>query len=130
MQEGRARRLTGGMSMDIGGSARRVRIYIGEADKHHGRPMHRAIVQMLRKEGYAGATVLRGIEGFGHASRLHTATILRLSEDLPLVIEVVDRADRIEALLPKLEEMGVTGLVTVEDVEVHQYGTHRGAGGR
>ncbi len=111
--------------MDITGRAKRLRIYIGEADKYHHHPMHMAILQMLRKEGYAGATVLRGIAGFGHASRLHTATILRLSEDLPIVIDVVDSSERIDRLLPKLEEMGINGLVTVEEVAVHQYGRHR-----
>lgn len=84
--------------------------------------MYTAILEMLRKEGYAGATVLRGVAGFGHASLLHTASILRLSEDLPLVIDVVDLPERIESLLPTLEGMGVNGLVTVETIEVHQYG--------
>jgi PII-like signaling protein len=76
---------------------------------------------MLRKEGMAGATVLRGIEGFGATSRLHTARILRLSEDLPIVIEVADTAERIEAIMPKLDEMVTEGLVTLERVEVVTY---------
>jgi len=108
--------------MHLSGKAKRVRIYIGEADRHGNRPMHLAIVEMLRRDGYAGATVFRGIEGFGRTSRLHTATILRLSEDLPLVIDVVDSPEKIDALLPKLRELGVNGLITVEDVEVYQYG--------
>ncbi len=108
--------------MNLSGKAKRVRIYIGEADRYGNRPMHLAIVEMLRREGYAGATVLRGIEGFGHTSRLHTATILRLSEDLPLVIDVVDSPEKIESLLPKLGQMGINGLITVEEVEVYQYG--------
>lgn len=110
--------------MDLMESAKRVRIYLGEADKHKGRPMHVVLLEMLRKEGYAGATAIRGLAGFGHASRLHTASILRLSEDLPIVIDVVDHTERIEALLSKLESLHISGLVTVEDIEVHRYGTH------
>jgi PII-like signaling protein len=98
-----------------------VRIFIGESDKHDGRPLYQAIVEMLRKEGMAGATVLRGIEGFGAQSHLHTHRILRLSEDLPIVIEAVDEAARIDAILPKLDEMVSEGMVTVERVEVVAY---------
>lgn len=108
--------------MDKADRAKRVRIYIGEADKCDGRPMHIAILETLRRQGYAGATVLRGISGFGHQSRIHTASILRLSEDLPLIVEIVDTAIRIDALLPQLDQMGLRGLVTVEDVEVYHYG--------
>jgi CBS-domain-containing membrane protein len=111
--------------MDIVGKAKRVRIYMGESDRYHGHTMYTAIVQMLRKDGYAGATVLRGIEGFGHSSTLRTTRIEVLSMDLPIVIDVVDRPEKIDALLPRLEEMGVNGLVTVEEVEVHAYGSHR-----
>jgi PII-like signaling protein len=98
-----------------------VRIFIGESDKHDGRPLYQAIVEMLRKEGMAGATVLRGIEGFGAQSHLHTHRILRLSEDLPIVIEAVDEAARIDAILPRLDEMVSEGMVTVERVEVVAY---------
>jgi PII-like signaling protein len=98
-----------------------VRIFVGESDKHGGKPLYQAIVEMLREEGMAGATVLRGIEGFGAHSRLHTHRILRLSEDLPIVIEAVDRAERIDAILPKLDEMVSEGMVTVERVEVIAY---------
>jgi PII-like signaling protein len=101
--------------------ARLLRIFIGESDTHEGRPVYQAIVETLRREGLAGATVLRGIEGFGKSSRLHTAHILRLSEDLPIVIECVDTADRIEAILPTLDAMIGDGLVTLERVDVRVY---------
>lgn len=101
--------------------ARLLRIFIGESDTHEGRPVYQAIVETLRKEGLAGATVLRGIEGFGKSSRLHTAHILRLSEDLPIVIECVDTADKIEAILPTLDAMIGDGLVTLERVDVRVY---------
>ncbi|HEX6147657.1 MAG TPA: DUF190 domain-containing protein [Acidimicrobiia bacterium] len=101
--------------------ARLLRIFIGESDTHEGRPVYQAIVETLRREGLAGATVLRGIEGFGKSSRLHTAHILRLSEDLPIVIECVDTADKIEAILPTLDAMIGDGLVTLERVDVRVY---------
>jgi hypothetical protein len=103
------------------GEGKLVRIFIGESDKHGRKPLYQAIVEMLREEGLAGATVLRGIEGFGATSRLHTARILRLSEDLPIVIEVADTAERIEAVMPKIDEMVTEGLVTLERVEVVTY---------
>jgi PII-like signaling protein len=105
----------------IEGEGQLLRIFIGESDHWHGRPLYQAIVHRLREEGLAGATVLRGIEGFGAHSRLHTARILRLSEDLPVVIEVVDRADRIERVLPILDEMVPEGMVTLERVHVLMY---------
>jgi PII-like signaling protein len=101
--------------------ARLLRIFIGESDTHEGRPAYQAIVETLRREGLAGVTVLRGIEGFGKSSRLHTAHILRLSEDLPIVIECVDTTDRIEAILPTLDAMIGDGLVTLERVDVRVY---------
>ena len=101
--------------------ARLLRIFIGESDAHDGRPLYQAIVEALRVEGLAGATVLRGIEGFGKSSTLHAAHILRLSEDLPIVIECVDTADRIEAVLPALDAMIGDGLVTMERVDVRVY---------
>ncbi len=100
---------------------RLLRIFIGESDSHHGRPLYQAIVETLRKAGLAGVTVLRGIEGFGKSSRLHTAHILRLSDDLPIVIECVDTYERIEAIFPALDEMIGDGLVTMERVEVRVY---------
>lgn len=101
--------------------ARLLRIFIGESDTYEGRPLYQAIVELLRGEGLAGATVLRGIEGFGKSSRLHTAHILRLSEDLPLVIECVDTREKIEAVLPRLDAMIGDGLVTMERVDVRVY---------
>lgn len=98
-----------------------LRIFIGENDRWQGKPLFEAIVLKVREMGGAGATVLRGIEGFGAQSRIHTARILRLSEDLPIVVEVVDTAERIDALLPTLDTMIRDGLVTVEDVRVVRY---------
>jgi PII-like signaling protein len=103
------------------GEGKLLRIFIGESDKYGRKPLYQSIVEMLREEGMAGATVLRGIEGFGATSHLHTARILRLSEDLPIVIEVADTAEKIEAIMPKLDEMVGEGLVTLERVEVVTY---------
>jgi PII-like signaling protein len=103
------------------GEGKLLRIFIGESDKHGRKPLYQAIVEMLREEGMAGATVLRGIEGFGANSHLHTARILRLSEDLPVVIEVADTEERIEAVIPRLDEMVTDGMVTLEKVEVVTY---------
>jgi hypothetical protein len=100
---------------------RLLRIFIGESDTFSGRPLYEAIVEALRREGLAGATVLRGIEGFGKSSTLHTSHILRLSEDLPIVIECVDTAERIEQILPTLDEMIGDGLITIERVDVRVY---------
>ncbi len=107
--------------MDPQTDARLLRIFIGESDTHDGRPLYQAIVEVLRRQGLAGATVLRGIEGFGKSSRLHTAHILRLSEDLPIVIECVDTGDKIENVLPQLDNMIGDGLITLEKVEVRIY---------
>jgi PII-like signaling protein len=100
---------------------RLLRIYIGESDRWHDRPLYEAIVLRAREMGLAGATVLRGLAGFGASSRIHTAKILRLSEDLPVVIEIADEAERIESFLPVLDEMITEGLVTVERVRVILY---------
>jgi PII-like signaling protein len=105
----------------IEGSALLARIYIGESDRWEGRPLYQAIVETLRAEGMAGATVLRGIEGYGRAARVHTAHILRLSEDLPILIEVVDQEDRLRAILPRIDAMVDGGLITLEHVEVIAY---------
>ncbi len=107
--------------MDLDAPAKLLRIYIGEADKWHGKPLATAIVERLRAEGMAGATVTRGVEGFGANSRIHSAHVLRLSEDLPLVIEVVDNTNAIERVLPTIDEMVGDGLVTLADVEVVHY---------
>lgn len=107
--------------MHIEGNAKRVTIYVGESDRWHGRALHEALLEMLRSEGCAGATVIRAVAGFGRASRIHTASILRLSQDLPVVIEWVDELERVERVLPKLDEMISGGLVTIEDVHVLRY---------
>jgi PII-like signaling protein len=99
-----------------------LRIFLGEADKHHGKPLYEAIVLKAREMHLAGATVLRGPMGFGHSSRLHTAKILRLSEDLPLLVEIVDEEQKINAFLPELDVMMGSGLVTIEKVQVLKYG--------
>jgi PII-like signaling protein len=98
-----------------------LRIFIGESDRWEHKPLHEAIVLRARELHLAGATVLRGLMGFGHASRLHTAKILRLSMDLPLVIEVVDSEEKINQFLPELEKMIGGGLVTLEKVKVVAY---------
>jgi PII-like signaling protein len=107
-------------------TARRLRIYLGERDKDpHGKPLYEAILHEARGRGLAGATVFKGVAGFGANSLVHTAKILRLSEDLPLVVEIVDEAARVDAFLPWLDSEIREGLVTVEDVEVVVY---RGSG--
>jgi PII-like signaling protein len=98
-----------------------LRVHIGEADRWRGRPLYEAIVLKAREQGLAGATVLKGAMGFGKRSRLHTTKVLRLSEDMPVVVEIVDAADKIEALLPHLDEMVGDGLVTLEKVRVLDY---------
>jgi PII-like signaling protein len=98
-----------------------VRIFIGESDRWKGRPLADALVERLRKEAFAGATVLRGLAGFGARSVVHTAHLLELSQDLPLVIEVVDTDEHIKRLEPILEEMVADGLVTLEKVKVLKY---------
>ncbi|TAH34396.1 MAG: DUF190 domain-containing protein [Planctomycetota bacterium] len=107
--------------MKLPSEAELLRIFIGESDRRGGRPLHELIVEEARRRGLAGATVLRGQLGFGAHSRIHTTKILRLSEDLPVVIEIVDRADRIAAFLPVLDELVEEGLVTLETVRVISY---------
>ncbi len=101
--------------------ARLLRIFIGESDKFEGRPLYQVIVERARRRELAGATVLRGYLGFGANSRIHSARILRLSEDLPLVIEIVDEPERINAFVEELDGMIGEGLVTLEKVEVLIY---------
>jgi PII-like signaling protein len=108
--------------MQIPHNAVLLRIFIGENDRHDRQPLYEAIVLKAREMHIAGATVIRGPMGFGHSSRLHTAKILRLSEDLPLVIEIVDGEEQINAFLPVLDRMMTSGLVTLEKVRVLQYG--------
>ena len=99
-----------------------LRVFFGEDDKFHNRPLYEAVVLAAREAHLAGATVLRGPMGFGHSSRVHTAKILRLSEDLPMIIEIVDTEDKIKAFLPTLDAMMPSGLITLEKVQVLQYG--------
>lgn len=105
----------------IDGEQMLVRIFIGESDRWHRQPLHAALLERLRREGFAGATVFRGIAGFGARSIVHTTQILRLSEDLPIVIEVVDSEEHVRRLLPVLDEMVTEGLVTVEKARVLKY---------
>ncbi len=113
--------------MKIVGEGRLLRIFLGESDRYDGRPLYEAIVRKARELGLAGATVWRGIEGYGARSRIHTAKILRLSEDLPVLVEIVDGEDAIRAALPHLDAMieasGGGGLVTLEKAEIIRY-TH------
>lgn len=108
--------------MQIPEQAVLLRVYIGESDSHEGRPLHEAIVLRAREMQLAGATVFRGGLGYGRSSRLHTTKILRLSQDLPLVVEIVDAEEKIETFLAELARMMGSGLVTVEKVRVIQYG--------
>jgi PII-like signaling protein len=108
--------------MQVPRNAVLLRIFIGEDDRFEHHPLYEAIVLKAREQHLAGATVLRGPMGFGHSSRLHTAKILRLSEDLPFVIEIVDSEERINAFLPVVDGMMGSGLVTMEKVQVLQYG--------
>jgi|SRR5271165_979919 len=99
-----------------------LRVFFGENDRFQGRPLYEAIVLKARAAHIAGATVLRGPMGFGHSSRIHTTKILRLSEDLPLIVEIVDTEEKIKSFLPVLDSMMSSGLVTLEKVQVLQYG--------
>ena len=107
--------------MKIPTDGKLLRIFIGEADRWKGQPLYEAIVEEARTRGLAGATVWKGFMGFGAHSRLHTTKILRLSEDLPIVIEIVDAAEKIEAFLPDLDRMVQEGLVTLERADVILY---------
>ncbi len=113
--------------MKVIGEGKLLRIFVGESDRYHGRPLYEAIVLKVRELGLAGATVWRGIEGYGARSRIHTAKILRLSEDLPVLIEIVDAEEKIREALPQLDAMmeaaGGGGLVTLEKAEIIKY-TH------
>jgi PII-like signaling protein len=98
-----------------------MRIHIGESDKWRGKPLYEAIVEMLRKEQFSGVTVLRGVAGYGGSSVYHTDKLLRMSQDLPIVLEVIENAERIEKILPTLDEMVEGGLITLEKVRVILY---------
>src|SRR5512143_3490290 len=107
--------------MTIPTEGKLLRIFIGESDRWEGKPLYEAIVEAAKRAGLAGATVWKGFMGFGAHSRLHTAKILRLSEDLPIVIEIVDTAEKIEAFVPLLDRMVLEGLVTLERAEILLY---------
>ncbi|MBW2273389.1 MAG: DUF190 domain-containing protein [Deltaproteobacteria bacterium] len=106
-----------------------LRIHLGESDRWHGKPLYEAIVQQARKDHLAGATVLKGSMGFGAASRIHTAKVLALSEDLPVVVEIIDSKEKIDEFLPHLDEMVLDGLVTLERVQVLKYHAKSGKRG-
>ena len=107
--------------MELPKQGKLLRIFIGESDRHDNMPLYEWLVREARQQGLAGATVLRGLEGFGAHSRLHTAKILRLSADLPIVVEIVDAADKIDAFLRSTDHAIGEGLATLEKVEVHFY---------
>jgi uncharacterized protein len=111
------------MTMQIQRDAVLLRIFFGNDDKFHRLPLHEAIVLKAREMRLGGATVLRGHVGFGHSSRIHTAKLLRLSQDLPVVVEIVDSQEKIDAFLPVLDGMMSSGLVTIEKVQVLEYGS-------
>ena len=98
-----------------------MRIHIGESDKWHGKPLYEVIVQLLRKEGFSGVTVLRGVAGYGGSSIYHTDKLLRLSQDLPIILEVIEAQERIDQILPQLDDMVDGGLITLEKVRVILY---------
>jgi hypothetical protein len=109
----------------LDGEQQLVRVFVGESDRWHGRPLADALVERLRSEGFAGATVLRGISGFGAHSVMHTSHLLELSSDLPIVIEIVESPERVEELVRILDEMVTEGLVTLERVRVLKYAAGR-----
>ena len=111
--------------MQVPKQATLLRIFVGEDDRHGHQPLYQAIVLKAHELHLAGATVLRGPMGYGHSSRLHTTKILRLSEDLPVVVEIVDSEERINDFLPVIDGMMTSGLITLERVAVLQYGTER-----
>jgi uncharacterized protein len=109
--------------MTLDGTATRLTVYVGESDTWHRKPLYTEIVHRAHAAGLAGASVFRGIEGFGSSNRIHTTRLLSLSEDLPVAVVIVDTAERIEAFLPQVEEIVSEGLVTVDEVAVavHRY---------
>jgi hypothetical protein len=111
--------------MKLSGEGKLLRIFLGEADRYDGQQLFEAIVHLARSRGLAGATVLRGVEGFGAHSRIHKSTILQLSEDLPILIEIVDTSDKIEALIPEIDAMiekaHCGAMMTIEKVDVRKY---------
>lgn len=114
--------------MSLQGEGKLLRITIGEADRWHRKPLYHEIVEAAHQAGMASVTVLRGIEGFGAGSRIRTTRVLSLAEDLPLVIEVVDTAERIEVFLEQVDPMITEGMVTIERVEVRAYRSNEDSG--
>ncbi|MCX7760312.1 MAG: DUF190 domain-containing protein [Hydrogenothermaceae bacterium] len=111
--------------MKVQSEAVLLRIHIGEADKFEGKPLYKKILSVLRENKIAGATVIRGIAGFGKSTVLHTASIIDISEDLPIVIEVIDREENINTVLPKIDELIKDGLITMEKVKVIKYSSSK-----
>lgn len=116
--------------MKLPSEAELLRVYVGESDKYMGKLLYQVIVEEARRRGMAGATVIRGTLGFGVHSRVHTAKILRLSEDLPMVVEIVDKPDRIAEFLPDLDKMVGEGLITLEKINVIAYRHSGGKNGK
>ncbi len=112
--------------MKIEGEGQLLRVFVDETDRWEGLPLYEAILRLARERGLAGATVLRGMAGFGAHSRIHTTKILRLSEDLPVVVEIVDKAERIQTILPDLDRMVAEGLITLERVHIIAYRHSKG----
>lgn len=108
-------------ALELGRDGLRLRVYIGESDRWEGRPLSEAILLLARARGLAGCTVTRGLAGFGAKSRVHTAKVFALSMDLPVIVEIVDAAEKVRAFLPEVEAMVADGLATLEPVEVHFY---------
>lgn len=106
--------------MKLEGPGKLLRIYIGESNRWRGKPLYEAIVLKARERGLAGATVLRGHLGYGARSRIHTTKVLRLSEDLPVLVQIIDTAERIEAFVPEVREMVEDGLISIEDMHIIQ----------
>ena len=111
--------------MSLSGEGLLLRIYIGESDRYENRPLATALIGRARSEGLAGATALRGLQGFGMHSTIHSANILRLSSDLPIVLEIADTVEKIEAFLPIVEEMVPEGMATLEKIRIIFYRSHR-----
>jgi len=107
--------------MELEGQGKIMRIFIGEEDKYNHQPLYHVILKLLKEKGFAGGTVIKGIEGFGANSRIHTSRILSLSDDLPILIEVVDKEERIREIVPQIKEIVSDGLVTIEDCEILLY---------